>query len=68
MGKIIKCSMCGTNITGNIKICKSKKKLGNKLICKDIYYDESCFLKINIESSWDEYRKKEIARQRKNNK
>jgi hypothetical protein len=63
-----KCTGCTKQISGKINIETRARKLGGKVIHDVLYYCKSCFYKINMERSWNVYRKEEAARKRKNNR
>lgn len=61
------CKGCSKVIQGKISIDTYRRKLGKKIINEVHYYCKSCFRKLNIERSWNVYRKEKADSKRKNN-
>jgi len=59
-----KCSRCGKDIVGKIRVITYRKKLGSKSVVKVEMYDEKCFKLKNKESAT----KDECCKQKRKNK
>ena len=64
----LKCKSCSRKISGKINIKTYSKKIGRKFIEQVDYYCNKCFKVVNIERSWDVYRKEKRANKKKNNR
>lgn len=58
MNKKIICIRCKKTISGKISIDTRKKKLGKKNITEVDFYCQKCFKSLNVERSWNVFRKK----------
>lgn len=64
----LKCKSCSHSISGKISIDTYRRKLGQKWIHEVDFYCKPCFRKLNIERSWNVYRKEASANKRKYNR